>query len=53
MIKKARNNCKKEPKSEEKNKYLNELKQFEILNEKEREEFEEKKNCTCQGCNLL
>ena len=53
MIKKARNNCKKEPKNEEKNKYLNELKQFEILNEKEREEFEEKKNCSCQECNIL
>ena len=38
--------------SEEKDMYISDLKQFEQIIKKEREEFEQKKDCSCQGCNI-
>ena len=38
--------------SEEKDMYISDLKQIEQIIKKEREEFEQKKDCSCQGCNI-
>ena len=50
LIKNALNQVKNEEDSEIKFKYINELKQYDILIKKEKEENAEKKNCSCQGC---
>ena len=38
--------------SDDKEKYISDLKHLEQLIKKEREEFEQKKDCSCQGCNI-
>ena len=50
IIKNALNQVKNEEDSDIKLKYINELKQYDILIKKEKEENAEKKNCSCQGC---
>ena len=39
--------------SDDKEKYISDLKHLEQLIKKEREEFEQKKDCSCQGCNII
>ncbi len=53
LLKKAFNNVKNEEDSKEKNNYLNELKQYDNLINKGKEENEQKKNCSCEGCKIF
>ena len=53
LLKKAFNNVKNEEDSKEKNNYLKELKQYDKLINKGKEENEQKKNCSCEGCKIF
>ncbi len=53
ILKIAFKNVKLENDSEDKEKYICDLENLEELIKKEREEYEQKKDCSCQGCNIL